>query len=80
MQLSLLPVAFLQAGLPRSFGGAGAGLSWDSCGHLVGLARDYRGTHAVIWWALRGTRRARRGHCAVHQTEKHRAVVDMNGE
>ena len=41
MQLSLLPVAFPQAGLPRSFGGP---------------AREYRGTRAVISRAQGGFR------------------------
>jgi hypothetical protein len=38
MQLSFLPVATPEAGLPRSFHGTQAVLPWDSRGHIAGLA------------------------------------------
>jgi len=53
MQLSLLLVAFPQAGLSRSFGGPGAGLSWDSRGHLVVLERHNDGPVAVTVRCIR---------------------------
>jgi hypothetical protein len=43
MQLSFLPVAIPEAGLPRSFHGTEAVMPWDSRGHITGLARSPRG-------------------------------------
>ena len=76
MQLSFLPVAFPQTD-SRSFGGLARTIA-DSrsfggpCG-TPGLTRSFGGPGAA-------QSRARRSHCAVHQTEKHRAVVGMDGE
>ena len=50
MQLSLLPVALPEAGLPRSFRGTRAVMLWDSRGHIAGLVRSHHRTSAVTPW------------------------------
>jgi len=50
MQLSFLPVAIPEAGLPRSFHGTEAVMPWDSRGHIAALARSHHRASAVIPW------------------------------
>ena len=74
MQLSLLPVALPEAGLPRSFRGTRAVMLWDSRGHIAGLVRSHHRTSAVTPWDsdgnAAGLARSRCGTCRVTQQDQ----------
>ena len=78
MQLSLLPVAFPEVGLSRSFDGPCAGtswdfrgtfvgLSWDFGGHIVDLGRPSEGNGMVLRRHRLRHRRTRRGHVVIRR-------------